>query len=425
MATPRVTLTEARMKALAPPRGKPVVVYDAKALGLAIRWRPNGKPRWYVVKRAGGRMAWVALGDISDWPTVSVDLARRLAGEALVKLAIGEDPVQAKADRRAKARGGRVPMADALARHLAVLRERGRSGGHVAELERVATAAAAAGVRDLAAPGVASTAAGWLDTLDVSDQTLHRYRAHLIAVGKTAVRWWPADVLPREPFLALTGKGAPMPAPPYFTPAECAALVADDALAREDSGGRLWAFLLYTGCRFREATWARWDRLDLDRATFAVIPPDAAEHAAGSRVKRNKARTVGLQAELLALLRTWPRTADGFLFPTVWRDQPHVRNVFTFRDHLEAISIPLDGRRIHSLRHAHAVLAVASGEDSLRLRLSMGHAGEAMQSHYASAAMRWRAVLADWRGVFRLRDAEEVARLTGPKRAPIATEGIA
>ena len=54
-------------------------------------------------------------------------------------------------------------------------------------------------------------------------------------------------------------------------------------------------------------------------------------------------------------------------------------------------------------------LAVAAGEDSLRLRLSMGHAGEVMAAHYGSAAMRFRGLLHAWDGVWRLRDPAEVA----------------
>jgi integrase len=341
-------------------------------------------------------------------------LARELAREALVKLARGGDPVAAKREAAAKAKGGKVPFADALKRHLAALSERGRSPAHRGELERVVKAAIAAGLKDLATPSIASKAATWLDGLDISDQTKHRYRVHLIAVGKTAVRWWPADVLPREPFLALSGKGAPMPVPPYFTPPECVALASDAAVARVEDGGPLWAFLLYTGCRYREAAFARWDRIDLGHSTFSVLPPSAQERESGEAVKRNKSRTVSLQAEIVQLLRDWRKTdpKGAFVFDEMWRTKNHRWNVEAFRRHLAALAIPLDGRRIHSLRHSHACLAIASGEDSLRLRLSMGHAGEQMQAHYASAAMRWRGLLHEWRGTWKLRDAADVARLT-------------
>ncbi len=393
--------------------GAELRLYDAKVPGLLLWRRPNGEPRWYVFVRAGGKMRRAPVGDKSLWPALPLAKARELGRKVVVALASGEDIVKAKRAKRAQARGGAVPTADALTHHLAAMKERGRSDQHTKELERIVKLAIAAGMKDLADPGIAAKAARWLDAMDVSDLTRHRYRVHLIAVGKTAVRWWPADVLPREPFLALSGQGAQMPPPPVFQPAEACTLVSDASLAKSATGGRLWAFLIYTGCRYKEAAWARWDRLDLGRGTFGIIPPDAAEHAAGSRVKRNKSRTVSIQAELVEILTAWPGKHEGFLFSDEWRMRPHVYNVAAFRAHLEALEIPLKERRIHALRHTHACLAIAAGEDSLRLRLSMGHAGEAMQGHYASQAMRWRGQLAEWDGNFRLRDKAEVERLTG------------
>jgi integrase len=194
-------------------------------------------------------------------------------------------------------------------------------------------------------------------------------------------------------------------------------------VARVDDGGPLWAFLLYTGCRYREAAFARWDRIDFDRATFSVIPPTKGERDAGEAVKRGKSRTVTLQPELVGLLRGWRNDDEEFVFPSVWRTvaQHHRDNVAAFRRQLVALEIPLSSRRIHSLRHAHACLAIASGEDSLRLRLSMGHAGEQMAAHYAAAAMRWRGILNAWRGVFRLRDQAEATRLSTAPAAKAAS----
>lgn len=424
MATHSV-LSESRIK-FALSVSKPdaeVRLYDAKVPALLLWRRPRGTNRWYVFLRAGGRMRRVPVGDVSTWPTVSVEEARKLAVQIVSDLAKGADPVKAKAEKRALARGGRAPFSDALDRHLANLKKRGCSAPHIAELSRVVKAAIESGIKDLAAPNVATKAATFLDKLDVSDQTRHRYRVHLIAVGKSAVRWYPPEVLPREPFMALSGEGAIMPPPPVFQPNECCSLVSDKALSLIDDGGRLWAFLLYSGCRYKEAAFARWDRLNLDRATFGVIPPSAVEHAAGERVKRNKSRTVSLQSELIDLLRTWhpgEKKGDGFVFPEKWRTQNYRYTVEDFRRHLVSLEIKLDGRRIHALRHSHACLAIACGEDSLRLRLSMGHAGEEMAEHYASQAMRWRGQLAKWDGVFKLRDPKEVERIaceTGDRKA--------
>jgi integrase len=402
-----IAMTEARLSRLAAPADGQVRLYDTKEPHLMLRWRAHGKPRWYVTVRAEGRSRSFPLGTISTWPEVPVEAARALAREAVVALAKGHDPVvtkqEAQALRREQEAGGRVPFAQALERHLGTLAGRGRSGSHVRELERVVRLAIDAGVVDLAHPSAAATAQGWLDSLEVSAPTRHRYRVHLCAVGKTALKWWPAEVLPRDPFLALTGQGAQLPPPPVFTPQDAVLLASDTALSQPD--GLVFAFLLYTGCRFREATWARWERIHLDRATFDVVPPSASERAAGAAVKRDKPRTVALPSELVALLRAWcPPNARGFLFEEAWRIRPHVSNTITFRKHLGALGIPLEGRRIHSLRHTRQTLGIACGEDTLRLRLSMGHAGEDMAAHYGRMAMRWRGMLRDWDGELRLRD---------------------
>ena len=231
-------------------------------------------------------------------------------------------------------------------------------------------------------------------------------------MSKTALKNLPAEILPRDPFLALTGEGVNLPPPPVFDPVEAVILASDVALALPS--GRLWAFLLMSGCRFKEATWARWDRINLSKATFDVVPPDAAEYAAGSRVKRMKPRTVALPAELVVLLTAFSLEANPsapFLFSAEWRTRPHVYNTLAFRKNLDALKIPLNGRKIHSLRHTRQTIGIACGEDSLRLRLSMGHAGEDMGAHYGRLAMRWRGLLSDWNGELKLRDPVEVERI--------------
>ncbi len=412
----RIQMTKDRVTKLQVPKAGRATYYDAEVQELAVRVTAAGSRTWYVVTWSVGRQRWISLG---GFPKVGVDLARELAREALVKLGRKQDPVQEKRDEAAKVKekkaGGKVPLTAALAFHLKDLAKRGRDakGGHVKELDRVVQAAVAAGVKDLADKGVAAKARKWLDDLDVSEPTRHRYRVHLLAVTKTALANWPAEVLPRDPLLALRGKGAALPVPAVFNPAEAVTLVSDKALAL--SGGRLWAFLLLTGCRFKEATWARWDRINLDRATFDVVPPNEVEYAAGARVKRMKPRTVHLGAELVALLTGWKNErGDGagpFLFSDEWRTRPHVYNTDAFRAHLAALDIPLSARRIHTLRHTRQTLGLAAGEDSLRLRLSMGHAGEDMGAHYGRLAMRWRGLIANWNGELKLRDPIEAQRV--------------
>ena len=406
----RVAMSEAKLKRLKAPKTGELRLYDSEVPSLMLRWRANGSARWYLLRRVGSKTVQQPIGDINDWPTVTVETARKVAQKALQELAQGVTPSEGRATKAKAAqlaKGGVVPILDVLAKHIEKREEKERCEHHVRELKRVIQAAHAAGMKDLAQEGIAGKADTWLNGLKVAPTTRNRYRRHLIAVGKTAVRWYPAGVLPREPFLALSGEGAPLPPPPVFELGECISLVSDRAIQQD---GLLWAFLLLTGCRAREATFAKWDRIDLVRKTFVIIPPNEEERAAGAAVKRNKSRTAELGAELVEILK--PLQGVGYIFADKFRcDSGDLMR--KFRRHLVAIGIPLAGRRIHSLRHNHACLSIAAGVDSLRTRLAMGHAGPEMAAHYGSQAMRWRGMLSPWNGELKLRDPVEVARITG------------
>ena len=256
----KIKLTEKYMGEITLPTEGEVRIVDKEVPQLIVRVRAGGKPRWYLSVRAGKRLRQIPLGELNSWPAVPVVVARELARTALVTLAKNSDPVADRKQARAKAKeerqGGKVPLSDVVERHAKQMRERNRSPLHVREVERIGGDAIKAGVVDLAQPRIAVVAQRFLDGLDVSPSTRLRYRRHLCALGKTALKAFPADVLPRDPFLALGGEGAPLPMPPMFTPWECCRLVSDAALANDDNAGPLWAFLLYTGCRCREATWA-------------------------------------------------------------------------------------------------------------------------------------------------------------------------
>ena len=170
-------------------------------------------------------MAWVALGDINDWPTVPVEVARRLAAEALGKLAVGENPAKAKAAKRAQARGGKVPFQDAINHVVERMATKGRSERHIAELRRVSEAILAKGVRDLCDPRVGTIAETWIKGQPCGNLTKHRYAAHLKAIGRASLRKYPELV--RDPFLSVEAGTSALPAPALFTLPELIALASD------------------------------------------------------------------------------------------------------------------------------------------------------------------------------------------------------
>jgi len=391
-------------------------LYDAKTPGLLLWRRPGGKARWYLFKRVGKKMKRSAVGEINALDDVPLDLARELAERDKGRLATGIDLAAAKKAKREAAKGGRYPLRDLLDHIITRMETKGRAARHTAERKRVGEALIAAGLTDMGNPRASGIAEKWINGQKCGELTKHRYGMHVRALGRAALKKY--DDLPRDPFRSLEVGSATIPAPDLFTLSELFTLTSEPAL--KTPWGRLCAFLLYTGCRMREGMWARWSRIDLGNATFSVLPPSVEERDAGEAVKRGKGRTVTLQAELVEILRAMPHLHGDFLFPDICRTISG-DSTLAFREHLGVLDIPVDGRHIHTLRHAHVTLSVACGVPDMQLRLSVGHGGPAMTAHYSNAAMLWRGKLKDWNGVFRLRDPAEVKRLTRP--AGSATDG--
>jgi integrase len=402
-------------------------LFDPKHPGLVLWRRPRGAPRWYLFRRAAGRKVRVPLAEPSTYPALRLEQARGLYPALLTKLAAGEDMAKTRRANRVKeaaerkeqreaARGGRVPMRDVLDHMLARMRLDGRSDIHREEREKIINGVIAAGCTDMEDPQARAKAEKYLNGLKVTELTRFRYGQHIRALGKYAMTRYPEEDGPtRDPFARLEVGSKTIPPPPTFNLSEAFKLASDAAMVTEE--GRLFAFLLFTGARMREATWARVERFDLDAATWSILPLTKEQREAGERLKRNKARTVNLMPELVELLRDWIDKPHGpFLFSDVVRGRSW-QSTAVFRDHLDDLGIPVEGRHIHSLRHLHCTLAVACGMKDLDLRLSVGHAGQEMAAHYAAAAMLWKAKLAPWSGVFRLRDPGERARLVGTELA--------
>jgi integrase len=406
----RINLTEKRIKdelaKAEATEGVEVRMYDSEVSNLVLWRRPGGRARWYVFGRRAGAMKRVPVGDINTWPEVPVETARKLARVILVAMSEKKDPVAQRRAERETARGGKFPLSDLLTHVITRMETLGRASRHTNERKRIGEALIEVGVKDLSDPRACAIAEKWINAQECGDLTKHRYGTHVRALGRAALKRYPD--LNRDPFRALEVGSAELPPPAMFTLDALVRLTSDEAMTTW--WGKLFSFLLYTGCRYREGAYARWSRLDTDAAAFSVLPPSQDERAAGEAVKRNRGRSVTLQPELVEILKGWPKPHGDFIF----HDDCRTKSGDTtqeFRAHLSRLGIPLGDLHIHSLRHAHCTLSVACGVPDMQLRLSVGHGGPAMTSHYANAAMLWRGKLKDWKGTFRLRDSVEVGRV--------------
>ncbi len=88
-------LTDRTIKALKPAAQR-LDIYDDKIAGLALRVTPTGIKSWSLRYRAGGLMPRLTLG---QYPTVTLEKARKKAQEALRAVDGGANPA---AEKRAK-----------------------------------------------------------------------------------------------------------------------------------------------------------------------------------------------------------------------------------------------------------------------------------------------------------------------------------
>jgi integrase len=96
----RVTLTERTIEALAP-QARPWIAWDDRVTGFGVKVQPSGTKSFIVNYRAGdgGRTAPHRRVVIGRTDSMAPDDARRLARELLIRVARGEDPAQAQANR--------------------------------------------------------------------------------------------------------------------------------------------------------------------------------------------------------------------------------------------------------------------------------------------------------------------------------------
>jgi integrase/recombinase XerD len=128
-----------------------------------------------------------------------------------------------------------------------------------------------------------------------------------------------------------------------------------------------------TGCRQDELITARWDQFNDNRRTLTIIG------------KRNKRRTIDLNDEAFALIRSHPRVVgsplifakeDGgmFLNPATYFGKLREKASQKVRREIEF--------RFHDLRHLYAVEALHGGMSIYKLQKQLGHSTIKMTERY-------------------------------------------
>lgn len=96
----RIKLTKTAIAGFSlPAAGKRATYYDTEIPRLAVRITSSGSRTFYVVKRAGGEMAWVKLG---VHPDMTPERAREEAAKVLGEFAGGNNPARIRREHKAE-----------------------------------------------------------------------------------------------------------------------------------------------------------------------------------------------------------------------------------------------------------------------------------------------------------------------------------
>jgi integrase len=147
-------------------------------------------------------------------------------------------------------------------------------------------------------------------------------------------------------------------------------------------------FALATGLRRTNVTHLEWSRIDMDRATAAYIPGDAA--------KGKTSIPVPLNADALAVLDRWKGKHDRYVF--CFRSRAPIKQVATKMWRRVCKEAGLEGVTFHTMRHSWAswhiqaetpikLLQELGGWATLEMPLRYAHLSPGHLANYADRTL--------------------------------------
>lgn len=389
-------LTHGLLERAACPDGKRfVLVRDADKRGLRLRVTSAGGKHWqFETRLRNGKLFTRALG---EWPTISIEQARREAHALRGLTEQGADPREAERRQRD---AELVKAAVHAARTLTVgevwplYLENGRpkrrdawKPGYRADLEAMA---APGGVekkrgKGLTRPGPLhpllalplaevneDSLKGWYDTEARSGK---HQAARALMMFRGFLRWCSARPEYRDLTDREAGKAAAilenLPGTTRRTDALEAAQVSGWWTAVEQLGNRTASVylraLLLTGARREELAGLRWENVDFQWRKLTIAD------------KVDATRTIPLTPYMAQLLATLPRV-NGYVFASTGK----VGRIADARaSHARALQgAAINGLTIHGLRRSFSLLGEAAGAPAGAIAQVMGHKPSATAEGY-------------------------------------------
>lgn len=365
---PKVNLTAAFCAtAQCKPGKRKTDFYDLKITGLILEMRSSGGGSFYLrYQDAHGRQKQHRIAGLAD---ASVDKIRKEAQRLRSQVVLGEDPAQAKAEKKA------VPTYASLAKeHLDYAKTYQRSYDTTEMYVRrhILPKWQKKYLSDITQQDVAA----WLGEKakeGLAPATVEKIRIIFNRSFELALRWNTPGVN-RNPVKGIPRKP--------IANSRVSSLNSDEVhrlmLACEQSSNRqlksIVSMLLFTGARLSELLKAEWKNVDIEGQQW-LIPMS----------KTGKPRRVPLSGAAVNVLNNILRFENcPYLLPNPDTLKPYVtikRAWQTARDEAK-----LHGLRLHDLRHAFCSAAVSAGVDLYAVGQIVGHADHKSTMRYAHLA---------------------------------------
>ena len=341
--------------------------YDQKVTGLVLEVRSSGGRSFYLrYQDTHGRQKQYRIAGYGD---ASVDKIRKEAQRLRSQVVFGEDPAQAKADKKA------IPTYGELAQqHLDYAKTYMRSWDTIEMYVRLHILPK--WQKKYLSEITQQDVAAWLGAKakeGLAPATVEKIRIIFNRSFELALRWNMPGVI-RNPVKGIARKPISNSRVSSLNPDEVHRLMR----ACEQSSNRqlksIVSMLLFTGARLSELLNAEWKNVDIEGQQW-LIPMS----------KTGKPRRVPISSAAVDVLNSIPRFEHcPYLLPNPDTLKPYVtikRAWQTARDEAK-----LHGLRLHDLRHAFCSAAVSAGVDLYAVGQIVGHADHKSTMRYAHLA---------------------------------------
>ena len=362
----KITLTPSNVdSAKCPADKRKLDLFDERTKGLLLEVRVTGGKTYYIrYTSARGKVCQLKLADARD---VTLAQARQLADQTRNKLAMGEDPKEAKADQRAVPTFAKFVEEDFLP-HIKTYK---RSWGSDVSLlnNHLLPALGHLHMDIIARRDVQRLLTSRLD-MGKAPGTCDRMLILARHVFNCAIKWKTpgvkANPAKEVDLLKVDNKRERFLSEEEVRRLYSAVVVSDNPMLKY-----IVPMLLLTGARKREVLDARWEDFDVDNRLWRI-----------PFTKSGRPRTVPMSDGVMSVLDTVPRIAGSpYVFPNPDTKKPFVTIHYTWDTARKRAG--LRDVRMHDLRHSFASILINSGRSLYEVQHLLGHTQVKTTERYA------------------------------------------